>query len=66
MFLIVSVQIAACKKPYKIIEPPVTVDTSFFAKGADIGWLSEMEAAGLKFYLSNGTEADCITLLKSK
>jgi arabinogalactan endo-1,4-beta-galactosidase len=66
LFLIVSVQMAACKKPYKIIEPPVTVDTSFFAKGADIGWLSEMEAAGVKFYLSNGTEADCITVLKSK
>ncbi len=66
LFLIVSVQIAACKKPYKIIEPPVTVDTSFFAKGADIGWLSEMEAAGVKFYLSSGIEADCITVLKSK
>jgi len=66
LFLMISVQMAACKKPLKIIEPPVTVDTSFFAKGADIGWLSEMEAAGVKFYLSNGTEADCITVLKSK
>jgi len=66
LFLMISVQMAACKKPTKIIEPPVTVDTSFFAKGADIGWLSEMEAAGVKFYLSNGTEADCITVLKSK
>ncbi len=66
LFLMISVQMAACKKPLKIIEPPLTVDTSFFAKGADIGWLSEMEAAGVKFYLSNGTEADCITVLKSK
>ena len=66
LFLMISVQMAACKKPLKIIEQPVTVDTSFFAKGADIGWLSEMEAAGIKFYLSNGTEADCITVLKSK
>jgi arabinogalactan endo-1,4-beta-galactosidase len=66
LFLMISVQMAACKKPLKIIEQPVTVDTSFFAKGADIGWLSEMEAAGVKFYLSNGTEADCITVLKSK
>ncbi len=65
-FLIISVQMAACKKPFKIIEPPVTVDTSFFARGADIGWLSEMEAAGIKFYMSNGTEADCISVLKSK
>ncbi len=66
LFLIISVQMAACKKPFKIIEPPVTVDTSFFARGADIGWLSEMEAAGIKFYMSNGTQADCISVLKSK
>jgi len=66
LFLIISVQIAACKKPFKIIEPPVTVDTSFFARGADIGWLSEMEASGIKFYMSNGTQADCISVLKSK
>ena len=41
-----------------------TVDT-FFAKGADIGWLTEMEVAGKKFYDSAGTQKDCITLLKS-
>ena len=36
-----------------------------FAKGADIGWLTEMEAAGKKFFNEQGEEMECITLLKS-
>ncbi len=36
-----------------------------FAKGADISWLTEMEAAGRKFYTSGGTEQECMALLKS-
>jgi arabinogalactan endo-1,4-beta-galactosidase len=35
-----------------------------FAKGADISWLTEMEAAGRKFYNAAGTEKECISLLK--
>ena len=35
-----------------------------FAKGADIGWLSEMESKGIRFYNSNGQEQDCIDILK--
>ncbi|MFT3681436.1 MAG: glycosyl hydrolase 53 family protein [Ferruginibacter sp.] len=48
--------------------PPPTPpkDTIAFAKGADIGWLSQMEAEGKKFYDNNGNEKDCIELLKSK
>lgn len=45
--------------------PPVT-DTTLFAKGADIGWLSEMESKGIKFYDNSGAQKDCIELLKSK
>ncbi len=41
--------------------PPVTG----FAKGADIGWLTEMEAAGRKFYSVAGVETEGIALLKS-
>ncbi len=37
-----------------------------FARGADVGWLSEMEAAGRKFYNSRGEEADCLQVLKEK
>jgi arabinogalactan endo-1,4-beta-galactosidase len=42
--------------------PPATTQ---FAKGADISWLTEMEAAGKKFYNSAGTEQECTALLKS-
>ena len=34
------------------------------AKGADVSWLTEMEAAGKKFYNSSGTEKDCLQILK--
>jgi arabinogalactan endo-1,4-beta-galactosidase len=35
-----------------------------FAKGADIGWLPQMEATGYKFYDDNGIEQDCFKILK--
>jgi arabinogalactan endo-1,4-beta-galactosidase len=37
---------------------------SGFAKGADIGWITEMEAAGKKFYNADGKETDCFALMK--
>ena len=37
-----------------------------FAKGADVGWLSQMEATGYKFYDSDGKEKDCLQLLKDR
>jgi arabinogalactan endo-1,4-beta-galactosidase len=63
------VMLAGCKKPSQpdngrggTTNPPVT--NNFFAKGADISWLTEMEAAGKKFYNNAGTEQDCIQILK--
>jgi arabinogalactan endo-1,4-beta-galactosidase len=35
-----------------------------FAKGADIGWLPQMEASGFKFYNADGKEEDCFKILK--
>jgi len=34
-----------------------------FARGADIGWLSEMEDVGRTFYNDNGTEQDVLDIL---
>jgi len=46
--------------------PSVTPNLpSNLVKGADISWVSEMEASGLKFYTSSGQETDCFTLMKS-
>ena len=36
-----------------------------FVKGADIGWLKQMEDEGYKFYNDNGEEEDCLKILQS-
>jgi arabinogalactan endo-1,4-beta-galactosidase len=37
-----------------------------FAKGADVGWLSQMEATGYRFYDADGSEKNCLQLLKDR
>ncbi|MBL7887433.1 MAG: glycosyl hydrolase 53 family protein [Flavobacterium sp.] len=37
-----------------------------FAKGADVGWLPQMEATGYQFYDSNGEKKDCLQLFKDR
>lgn len=44
---------------------PTPIESSF-ASGADIGWLSQMEATGYKFYDTDGTEKNCLQLLKDR
>lgn len=44
---------------------PEEVGTPTFAKGADIGWASEMEAEGRKFRLKDGKEADILSVLRA-
>lgn len=66
--LIVVFCMSACSKssgttPGPVIPPPVP---DSFAKGADIGWLSEMENAGKRFYNAAGVQQDCIQILKDK
>ena len=56
----------ACKKP-SITDNPVPtppLNNNEFIKGVDISWLTEMEAAGRKFYNSAGSEQDCMQILK--
>jgi len=54
----------ACKKSGSN-DNPVTPSTTFFAKGADISWVTQMEASGIKFYNNGGTPQECMQLLKS-
>jgi arabinogalactan endo-1,4-beta-galactosidase len=42
--------------------PPPT--NTVIAKGADVSWTTQMEAAGMKFYNSAGTQQDCMQILK--
>ncbi|MDF2431873.1 MAG: arabinogalactan endo,4-beta-galactosidase [Mucilaginibacter sp.] len=43
--------------------PPVV--SASFAKGADISWVTQMEASGVKFYDKNGNQQDLFLLMKS-
>lgn len=57
-----------CKKnpsPTPAIIPPLTTDSTVFAKGADISWVTQMENARYNFYDSNTVKQDCFVLLKS-
>lgn len=44
---------------------PVLSTADSFVKGADISWITQMEAAGIKFYNSTGTTQEGMALLKS-
>ncbi|MBF4506368.1 glycosyl hydrolase 53 family protein [Flavobacterium sp. JLP] len=46
--------------------PDSKSDEKGFAKGADVGWLPQMEATGYKFYDSDGSPKDCLQLLKDR
>ena len=54
---------SSCNKENKNNQPPIT--QSVFGKGADVGWLTEMENSGRMFYDKNGTATECMQLLKS-
>jgi arabinogalactan endo-1,4-beta-galactosidase len=41
--------------------PPDTL----IIKGADVSWVTQMEAAGYKFYNTGGTQMDCFQLMKT-
>ncbi|MES2332731.1 MAG: glycosyl hydrolase 53 family protein [Bacteroidota bacterium] len=60
--------VAACHKDTvpgtDPVVPPVTPPSVQLAKGADISWLTQMEAASMKFYNGNGVQEDCIKILK--
>jgi arabinogalactan endo-1,4-beta-galactosidase len=63
-FVFVGLLLFSCSKgPGGGNPPPPTPGN--FAKGADVSWLTEMEASGRKFFNSTGTEMECMTLLKS-
>ena len=60
--LLFSSILYSCKK--ETVLPVFPQDA--FAKGADVGWLSQMESTGYKFFDVDGTEKDCLQLLKDR
>lgn len=66
LFFSLAIFFVACKEKTPV-EPdtnPTNTDSTF-VKGADISWLTEMEASGKKFYSKSGKEMECTALLKS-
>jgi len=45
-------------------EKPIAIDRTFYAKGADISWCTQMESEGMKFYNKDGQERECTALMK--
>ena len=57
---------AACSNDDKTPEFPQEpiYDMTGFAKGADVSWLTQMEASGAKFYDASGRQTECMTLMR--
>lgn len=61
--LIIFFYITLYIQPFVFSESVTTQAT--FAGGADVSWVTQMEATGKKFYNSSGTQMECMALLKS-
>lgn len=70
IFLLISITIFSCNwgcsKNKQAIITTTTNDITPFFKGADVSWVTEMEAAGISFYDSTGVKTDLFSLLKQK
>ena len=64
LFLIFAFTACSCQKPDPDPEPDPDPVGAAFARGADVSWLTQMEKDGCKFYNPNGTETECMGLLK--
>ena len=57
----------SCNSQTNVDQTPTPIPTIYaFAKGADVGWLPQMEATGYKFYDTDGKQKDCLQLLKDR
>lgn len=66
--LMIATATFSCKKSdsgvtVSPVLPTQTISTAII-KGADISWITQMEASGKKFYNSGGTEQDCFQIMK--
>lgn len=59
-----------CKKSSTNTTPPkidtIPVTNTFFAKGADISWITQMESQEIKFYDKTGAQKDLFQILKDE
>jgi arabinogalactan endo-1,4-beta-galactosidase len=64
--IIATALFAGCTKDITAPDFPDAPLAANYAKGADVSWISEMEAAGIKFYNNAGTQQDLFQILKDK
>jgi arabinogalactan endo-1,4-beta-galactosidase len=64
VYCLLIVAVLGCKKN-EAASPTDTAGKAFFAKGADVSWLTQMEAAGYKFYNASGAAMECMQLMQS-
>lgn len=63
--LLLTLQSCACNKSGSDSPPPpAPPPTTDFALGADVSWITQMEAEGRKFFNAAGVEQDCFQILK--
>ena len=64
--IISSFAVSCSKKNTAVPAPPDPVPIpAAFAKGADVGWITQMESSGKKFYNSAGAQKEGMELLQS-
>lgn len=71
MAVVASGVFSSCTEDSPVTNPPVDktpieIDRTTFAKGADVSWVTQLEAEGYKFYTSEGVETECMELLSSQ
>jgi len=65
-FLLLCFGLFCCKQTETVAPVLNSVQTdTFFVKGADVSWLTEMEANGIVFYNKLGKQTDCFQILSS-
>jgi arabinogalactan endo-1,4-beta-galactosidase len=65
-FILLFLTASSCHKNPEISIVPIVTDSSFFVKGADVSWLTEMESKGIKFYNKKGSQQDLFQILKDE
>lgn len=64
--LLFSLLLPSCSSPQNTTATTPTAVPVAFAKGADVGWLPQMEASGYVFKDADGSPKDCLQLLKDR
>jgi arabinogalactan endo-1,4-beta-galactosidase len=63
--MLLVILFSGCKKNGAAAPNKPPADDAPFARGADVSWLTQMEASGYTFYNAAGTAMDCMQLMQS-